>query len=201
LQLNNWIKISQNKLTKEEHMFRRIQRAAFQPNPMNPNQMQSLTQANQLIAGGHPGQAAHIFDNLANDMETSAHPRRAANLHAQAAHAFADSQNEKLALDQARRALNLFIQSQMVNRIPVFYTNITRKFNNKGMNSAEKTLKSEFGSKVGVMPQNQPPTVSHKGHLPTNCTKCGAPIHKEDINWVDDQTVECDYCGSLIRAE
>jgi hypothetical protein len=182
-------------------MFRRIRRVAFQSNPMNPIQLQSMVKANQLVASGHSGQAAPLFANLADEMETSAHPRRAANLHAQAAHAYADIQNEQSALDQARRALSLFIQSRMVNRIPVFYANITRKLINKGMKSAADTLKGEFGSMVGPIPQNTAPNTSHKGQLPTNCTKCGAPIHQNDANWVDDQTIECDFCGSLIRSE
>ncbi|MGA2503035.1 MAG: hypothetical protein ABSG01_02980 [Anaerolineales bacterium] len=182
-------------------MFRRIRRAAFQASTINPVQMQSLTNANQLVASGHPGQAAPLFANLAQEMEIAAHPRRAANLHAQAAHAYADSQNEQAALDQARRALNLFIQCKMINRFPVFYTNITRKLTNKGMKSASETLMSEFGSKIGPMSANQTPSLPHQGQLPTNCSKCGAPIHKNDANWVDDQTIECDFCGSLIRSE
>lgn len=182
-------------------MFRRIRRAAFQANTINPVQMQSLTKANRLVAGGEPGQAAPLFANLATDMETSSHPRRAANLHAQAAHAYADSQNEQASLNQARLALNLFIQNKMINRTTVFYTNISRKFTNKGMKSASESLISEFGSKVGLISAQPTPATLHHGRLPTNCTKCGAPINKNDANWVDDQTVECDFCGSLIRSE
>ncbi len=182
-------------------MFRRIRRAGFQPNPINPNQMQSLAGADQLVANGHPGQAAPLFASLANELETNAHPRRAANLHAQAAHAYADNQDEQSALDQARRALTLFIQNQMVNRTPVFYANILRKFTNKGMKSAVNSITAEFGSKIGPMPAQPTSGDSHLGQLPTNCLKCGAPIHKNDANWVDDQTIECDFCGSLIRSE
>jgi hypothetical protein len=186
---------------KDALMFRRMRRAAFQVNTMGPAQMESLTKANQLVSSGDPGQAAPLYAMLANEMESSSHPRRAANLHAQAAHAFADSQNEQAALDQARRALTLFIQSKMINRIPVFYTNITRKFTNKGMKSASETLTSEFSLKIGPLTQQSTSVQPHQGQLPTNCAKCGAPIHKNDANWVDDQTIECDFCGSLIRLE
>jgi hypothetical protein len=185
----------------EALMFRRIRRAAFQANPISPIQMQSLAKANQLVASGHSGQAAPLFASLASELETTAHPRRAANLHAQAAHAYADSHNEQPALDQARRALTLFIQSQMVNRTPVFFGNITRKFTNKGMKSAADTITAEFGPKIGPMAAQPTSAAAHQGQLPTNCAKCGAPIHKSDANWVDDQTIECDFCGSLIRSE
>jgi hypothetical protein len=181
-------------------MFRRIRRAAFQASIVNPTQMQSLARANQLVASGLSGQAAPIFSNLAGELEATSHPRRAANLHAQAAHAYADSQDEQAALNQARLALNLFLQYHMVNRTPVFYSNITRKFANKGMKTASQTLINEFGLKIGPM-SAPPPAPAHQGQLPTNCSKCGAPIHKNEANWVDEQTIECDFCGSLIRSE
>jgi hypothetical protein len=163
--------------------------------------MKSLTKANQLVGSGEPGQAAPLFANLATELEISSHPRRAANLNAQAAPAYADSQNEQASLNQARLALNLFIQHQMINRTTVFYNNISRKFTNKGMKSASESMISEFGSRVGLISIQPAPATLHPGHLPTNCTKCGAPIHRNDANWVDDQTVECDFCGSLIRSE
>ena len=182
-------------------MFRRLRNQAFQPNPLQPALMQTLNQANRFVANGQPGQAAPLFVQVAEAMEATAHPRRAANLHAQAAHAYADSHNPQLALAQARAALTLFIQNQMVQRTPVFYTNITRKLTNQGMPNAAAALEKEFGSRVGPMPAPASPAAAPRGRLPTNCTKCGAPIHTEDANWVDANTIECDYCGSLIRSE
>jgi len=182
-------------------MFRRFRNPAFQPNPLGPAAMQTLNQANRLVANGQSGQAAILFAQVADEMEATNHPRRAANLHAQAAHAYADSRNEQAALVQARAALNLFIQNQMARRTPVFYTNITSKFTNHGMPDAAATLAKEFEGRVGAMPAQATPTAGQRGRLPTNCSKCGAPIHADEANWVDASTVECDYCGSSIRTE
>lgn len=180
-------------------MFRRLRNNAVNASPLGPAQMQALNQANQLLVNGQPVLAAPIFAQLAGNMETSNHPRRAANLHAQAAHAFADANEEQAALTQARRALTLFIQYQMVRRTPVFYANITHKFTNKGMKTSADALAKEFGATVGSLPVPAPAAASH-GVLPTNCPKCGAPIHSSDANWVDANTAECDYCGASIRA-
>jgi hypothetical protein len=182
-------------------MFRRLRRAAFQANTVSPDQMRILNQANLLIANGHPEQAGPLFANLAGEMENTAHPRRAANLHAQAAHAFADSHNEQSAVNHARIALNLFIQYKMVNRTSVFYTNITRKLTNKEMKAAADTLIIEFGSRAGSISAQAVPGPQPRGQLPTNCPKCGGPVHKNDANWLDDQIVECDYCGALIQSQ
>jgi len=184
-------------------MNRRFRNPAFQGVPLPPAQMQTLNRANALLANGQPGQAAPIFGGLAAELEAANHPRRAANVHAQAAHAYADAGQGPNALAQSRAALNLFIQNQMVQRTPVFYANITRKLNNKGMKAAADALAAEYGGKIGSVPAAAAVGAApvHHGKLPTNCAKCGAPIHGDDLNWVDDQTVECDYCGSLIRAE
>ena len=182
-------------------MFRRFRNPAFQPNLLAPAAMQTLNQANRFVANGQPGQAAPLFAEVAGEMEATNHPRRAANLHAQAAHAYADSRNEQAALVQARAALTLFIQNQMARRTPVFYTNITRKFTNHAMPNAATALAKEFGSRMGPMPAPAAPAAGQHGRLPTNCSKCGAPIHAEDANWVDADTIECDYCGSLVRTE
>ena len=166
---------------------------------LSPSQLQAMNQANQLVASGQPILAAPIFAQLAGAMETGNHPRRAANLHAQAAHAYADGQDEQDALAQARRALSLFIQYQMAQRTPVFYANITRKFTNKGMKDAAEALAKEFGPLVGSMPVPAP-VAARRGSLPTNCPKCGAPLHASEATWVDANTAECAYCGASIRA-
>jgi len=167
---------------------------------LTPAQTDVLMQANRLVAGGQPGAAAPLFAQLAHEMEATNHPRRAANLHAQAAHTYADSQNEAAALTHARTALSLFIQYKMVMRTPVFYGNITRKLRAKGFAAAADTLQREFEKVVGPVPSAPAPAAAHAGRLPTGCPKCGAPVRHDEISWVDAQTAECPYCGTLLPA-
>lgn len=166
---------------------------------LSPAQIDMLVQANRLAAGGQPGPAAPLYAQLADDMEASHHPRRAANLHAQAAHSYADSQNEAAALGQARAALALFIQNKMVARTPVFYGNITRKLRARGFAASADTLQREFESQAGAQPAPAAAAPRH-GRLPTSCPKCGAPARNDEVTWVDAQTAECPYCGTLLPA-
>jgi hypothetical protein len=183
----------------EDRMFRSFRNPGQNAAPLGSAQLQAMNQANQLVASGQPILAAPIFVQLASNMESSNHPRRAANLHAQAAHAFADGQDEQDALVQARRALSLFIQYQMVNRTPVFYANITRKLTNKGMKNSAEALAKEFGPAVRGIPMPAP-AAAPRGSLPTSCPKCGAPLRASEANWIDKNTAECEYCGASIRA-
>ncbi len=58
-----------------------------------------------------------------------------------------------------------------------------------------------------VPAQEQPPqpasgpSSSKPPRLPLHCPSCGGPVDPRDVEWVDQVTVECNYCGGMIRAE
>jgi hypothetical protein len=169
---------------------------------LGPVQMQVLSQANRLIAEGHPGEAAQLFADLAQQMEVSNHPRRAANQHAQAAHAYADNQDESDALAHARRALTLFLQYQMVERSPRFYANIERKLRARNMGKAADALQDEFSKLVGSLPQPQvQPQAPGQQRLPPTCPQCGAQVRGDEVEWINQYSAECIYCGSVVQTE
>lgn len=183
-------------------MFRRIRNQIRQNNnPLNAGQIEILAKANHLVSTNQSAQAAPLFAELAREMEASQHPRMAANLHAQAAHAYANASDPQGALAQARSALTLFIQHQMVQRTPVFYANIVRKLNARNMQTAANILQQEFGAQVGplpAVPTSTAPALAKPGRLPSNCPKCGAPVHGSANA---GEELECDYCGTPLRAE
>lgn len=39
-----------------------------------------------------------------------------------------------------------------------------------------------------------------KAILPTKCQGCGAPLRSDEVEWVDEVSVECPYCGSISRS-
>jgi hypothetical protein len=56
----------------------------------------------------------------------------------------------------------------------------------------------------GNLPKETPgdrPTVRVRPILPTHCPSCGAGVRANEIEWLDDVTAECDYCGSPIRGD
>jgi hypothetical protein len=183
-------------------MFRRIRRQNIRRVVMTSAQLEILSKANRLVQAGQFNDAATIMVQLAQEMERTNHPRRAANLHAMAAHTYADGRNESAALSEARLALNLFIQYKIVERTPRFYANITRKLNAGGMKAAAQTLQTEYGGQIGALPPvSSTSTPTRHGRLPAACPKCGAAVRSDEASWVDESTAECMYCGSLIKTE
>jgi hypothetical protein len=159
-----------------------------------------MDQAFDLHISGHSDQAAPIFADLAAKLETENAPRRAASVHAQAAHVYADIKDEQNALAQARAAMNLVLQYKLTHHVSTFFPNILHKMNKFGLKNATIAIEKEYGAKVAaaLAPTAAP---AHNGTLPTNCAKWGAPVRSDLAHWVDSQTVEGEYCDSLIRAE
>lgn len=184
-------------------MFRRFRQGGGQM-VLAPEQIAILNQANQLRASGQFEQAALLFAQLASGMESTSHPRRAANFHAQAAHCFVDAKEPVRSLTHARRALDLFLQYQMVRRIPVFYTNIVHHMRNKGLIEAANQIEKEYAAKVSPFPLPVQPAQSAQGRprpsLPSSCPKCGAPVRSDEIEWIDDRSAACIYCGTTLQA-
>ena len=168
---------------------------------MNPAWLATMGQANQLIAKGQPAQAAQMMAQLAQDVESRGRARPAAVFHAQAAHAYAASKNESAALAQARAALNQFIQLNMVRRAPRFYDNISSKLRTNGMASAADMLQREYEDKVKPFRAYAPASPAQGKRLPSNCPHCGAAARSDEVDWIDGQSAECNYCGGVIQTE
>ena len=94
----------------------------------------------------------------------------------------------------------LFLQYKLTHHVSTFFPNILHKMNKFGLKNAAIAIEKEYGAKVAaaLAPAAAP---AHHGALPINCAKCGAPVRSDLAHWVDSQTVECEYCASLIRAE
>jgi hypothetical protein len=92
----------------------------------------------------------------------------------------------------------------MVRRIPVFYANIVRHMRNKGLTAAANQIENEYAAKVSPFQSPvQPIQTVQSGprpKLPSTCPKCGAPVRSDEIEWIDDRSAECIYCGTTLQA-
>ncbi len=171
--------------------------------PFAPHLRRQVSHALQLAQAGQHEQAAAAFAALSAQALQDGHPRQAANLDAQAAHHYVTSRNEASALAHARSALIGFQKMGMGPRFNQFYTNIQHHMETAGMTSALANLRQEFaGASTAVSQQAAPQAAPNRQvHLPPSCTGCGAPLRSDEVDWVDDQSAECPYCGSIILSE
>ena len=173
-------------------------RALMQTNPLLA---QAVMRANRLMANGKPGQAAQIYERLAQEAEQRGLAKPAANAHAQAAHAYTAAKNEQAALTHARTALNQFLQLNLLERAPRFLTNITQRMRDNGLAAAADALQKEFSDKVKALGAQSNAASSQRGRLPSKCPHCAAPARTDEVDWIDANSAECIYCGGVIQTQ
>jgi len=49
-----------------------------------------------------------------------------------------------------------------------------------------------------IFPENDSKTVNNRQKLPSRCPSCGAPVHPDTVDWVDNGQAACGYCGILL---
>jgi len=171
-------------------MFRRrFQRRIIRPLLENALSAQ-MNQAETLISSGQPAQAAQLYMRLASEAELTHHPRQAGSFYARAAHAWLDGQNITRARVCAAKAVSYYNQLGMQLRAERFQERFDLRCD------------SLLAENAPVSTPGQPPVQARQiKTLPTACPQCGAPLRADEVEWADESTAECNFCGALIRAE
>ena len=173
--------------------------------PVLPPAERSLQRAQRLIRVGRFGQAAALLAGLANQLETAGRPKAAAELHARAAHCYVESGMVSAALAEASSALSSFKEAGLTGRFTRFEANISRKMQAHGMQAGADALRAQYGlgreAQIEVQPDSQVASPGRRLILAAACPRCGAPLRSDEVEWIDERSAECAYCGAVIEAQ
>jgi hypothetical protein len=161
----------------------------------------ALQRANQLMAAGQYAQAAEIFEQFARGALARNGPR-APWFFLQAGQARILAGQIPAGMVHLQQGLSLFAARGQWQKLHNGGMRFVTELNARGLTAEAKqiedTLKATLlgGFVVGPGAGTVKPRL-----LPTNCPGCGGPIHSDEVEWADDATAECPYCGSAVRAE
>jgi hypothetical protein len=175
-------------------------------NPFQAAALQSLIQANQLLAEGRPAQAAAIFLQVAEAAGSRGNMRRAAHLQLQAARALARVPDGAGALQHAQEGLKLFLAAGLTGQAAQAYARILAALRERGLSVEADQLQRAMAASLGAVPATTI-TAPVAVRLPAQCPQCSGPIRPDEVEWMqaagaDSQpAAECPYCGSAIYPE
>ena len=105
-------------------------------------------------------------------------------------------------LEYLQRGLGLFAVRGRDGKVFHVGNRIVGELNQRGLTKEAqqisgyiKSLVPNFDGTLGVPAQGKRPP------LPTHCPGCGAPVRPDEVEWLDDITAECAFCGSPVRGE
>ena len=157
-----------------------------------------LQEANFAFTKGEYGRAAELFEQIARVADGRG-GQRAPLFHLQAGRSRILAGQAALGIPSLKRGLELLSERRQLGRLHQAGTRTLAELNQRGLKNEavefEKWMKS-------LMPDT--PTVESPARrpiLPTHCPSCGAPLRPDEVDWLDEVTAECGFCGSLVREE
>ena len=143
--------------------------------------------------------AGVIFENIAR-MAASHNGPRAPRFYLQAGRSFLYGGNIEHGMALLENSRNLFIQYGRTEVIPLIILNLQAELQQMGLLEQSKQV-AQWAVGLPIPRQSPGSAVNKHSLLPLKCPSCGGPVIPLDTIWLDDNTAECVYCGSLIRGE
>jgi hypothetical protein len=159
-----------------------------------------LQRANQLMAAGDYAGAAVAYKELAQRAENR-FGKRAPFLFIQAGRAAILSGQTKTGVADLRHGLTIFASQGRFPRMRAFGQLAIEDLNSRNLNAEAEEIASLLKASLPKGFQAENSALTKKPALPTHCPSCGAAVRPDEVEWLDDITAECDYCGSPVRGE
>lgn len=147
---------------------------------------------------GQYGRAGELFEKIAETAAARSGPR-APVYYLQAGRARILAGQTALGIPSLRRGLELLAQRGQFPRLQQAATRVIAELNEHGLKKEAADIETWLKATLPTLPAFAPSI--KRPALPTYCPACGAAARPDEVEWLDEVTAECAYCGSPIRAE
>ncbi len=158
-----------------------------------------LQRANEWMASGEYEQAAEAFESLAEAAQARGGPR-AAVFFLQAGRARILEGKTETGLAHVKRGLSLLAGRADWAALHHAGKRALAELNERGLGKEaaeiEAWLEATLPAGRAMFAEH---TARQKPQLPTHCPSCGAALRPDEVEWLDESTAECAYCGSPVR--
>lgn len=157
-----------------------------------------LKRAHQLMGQGDYPNATLAFYELAKKAEQN-FPQHAPMLYIQAGRAAMLSGEQTKAMTHFRSGITLFGTQNRFARLEKIGNIIIAELRGRGLNAEANEIQEVIKNNLPSNTQREILPTGKNIVLPTHCPACGAIIRPNEVEWLDEITAACDYCGSPIR--
>ena len=158
-----------------------------------------LQEANFVFDKGEYGRAAELFEQIAQVADARGGPR-APLFHLKAGRARILAGQTQLGMPSLKRGLELFSQHKQFPQLQRAGTRVITELNEKGLKNEAMEIEMWLKSIILLKPSFEADEIPEKRpNLPTHCPSCGAGLRPDEVQWLDNVTAECAYCGSPVR--
>jgi hypothetical protein len=158
-----------------------------------------LQEANFAFDKGEYGRAGELFEKIAETAADRGGPR-APIFYLQAGRARVLAGQTTLGMPSLKRGLELLAQRGQSARLHQAGMRVISELNTRGLKNEALEIETWLKNVSSSVPSfDSAKTPSKRPTLPTHCPSCGAAVRPDEVEWLDEVTAECAYCGSPIR--
>ena len=160
-----------------------------------------LQEAIFMFDKGEYGRAGELFERIAQAADARGGPR-APLFHLQAGRARVLAGQTQLGIPSLKRGLELLAQRGQWQKLHQAGQRVIGELTARGLSNEAAEMESFLKQLSPSMPvMESQATPAKRPILPTHCPSCGAALRADEVEWLDDVTAECAYCGSPVRNE
>ncbi len=158
----------------------------------------ALKHANELMESGNYAEAAPAFEKIAQRVEARG-GARAVHFHLRAGRAYILAENTKKGMTHLKHALMVMTAKKHWEPLQRFGQRAVDELNELGLEKEAQEIAALLTEKL---PERSTfAQAKSRPALPTQCSGCGAPIRSDEVEWIDEETAECIFCGNPVRGE
>ncbi len=163
-----------------------------------------LRRANQALSAGNYAEAANAYEQLARAAEARGGPR-APFFYIQAGRCKVRASQTADGITDLERGLGLFAARGRQHKAERVGQRVIGELNARNLKKEAQQITDYVeelvpGFAEGAAQSGKAPG-SPRPALPTHCPGCGAPLRPDEVEWLDDATAACEYCGSPVHGE
>lgn len=160
-----------------------------------------LQEANFAFDKGEYGRAGELFEKIAETAAARGGPR-APLFYLQAGRARILAGQTALGMPSLKRGLGLLAEHGRYLRLRRAGRRLIAELNERGLKKEATEIDAWLKNASSSAPvEVTPETPVKRPILPSHCPSCGAAVRPDEVEWLDDLTAECDYCGSPLREQ
>ena len=159
-----------------------------------------LRAAHEFMDSGRYAEATAAFQQLARTAEER-FPERAPMLYLQAGRAAILDGQTQIGVAHLRRGLTLFASQGRNHRMQILGHRVLDELNARGLHSEASGIAGLLEGNLPREDEVETVTPSRKALLPSHCPSCGAALRPDEVEWVNEATAVCAYCGSPVRGK
>ena len=160
-----------------------------------------LQEANFAFDKGEYGRAGELFEQIAQTTDARGGPR-APTFHLQAGRARILAGQTRLGLPSLKRGLELLAARGHLHRLHLGARRVITELKARGLTSEATEIEAWLQNTSPSAPAiDLDVSAAKRPTLPTHCPSCGAALRSDEVEWLDEVTAECAYCGSPVREE